>query len=260
MATQLTSQSNNLHIIPEWPAPLSVRSCITTRLGGHSAVPYAGNNLGLHVGDAISNVLHNRRDLCESLSLTKAPQWLSQIHGVKVINAQSDERVRTADGSYSDIVGQACAVMTADCLPILLCDLSGTQVAAIHCGWRSLAKGITARAIDKFNGPAKHIMAYLGPAISQVHFEVGIDVLDAFFKSARSIEHTENIATAFIPSARPLHFYADIYALARAELQALGVNHIYGGGLCTYAEPERFYSYRRDGVTGRMASLIWLAN
>jgi len=250
--------NNNHCIIPNWPAPAQVRSCITTRVGGYSSLPYGSNNMGLHVGDDAARVQKNREQLCASLDLKKSPQWLEQIHGVKVINAKSDGLVRTADGSYSNEIGQACVVMTADCLPILLCDTQGTQVAAIHCGWRSLAKGITARALDKFSCAPQKILAYLGPAISQNHFEVGIDVLDVFFKSARNLEHAEHIAAAFKPGQRPLHFYADIYALARADLNALGVTKIYGGDACTYTDSEHFYSYRRDNVTGRMASLIWL--
>jgi YfiH family protein len=246
------------HIIPNWPAPANVRACITTRKGGVSFTPYTSNNMGLHVGDDPQAVMQNRTVMSSELGLIKSPQWLEQIHGVKVVNAKSDGLVRTADGSYSNEKGQACLVMTADCLPILLCDQKGTQVAAIHCGWRSLAKGITARVLEKFIGSPKNILAYLGPAISQPHFEVGVDVLEAFFKSARSPAHADAIANAFISAQRPMHFYADIYALARAELNALGVTQIYGGDYCTYAQTEDFYSYRRDKVTGRMASLIWL--
>lgn len=246
------------YITPNWPAPVNVRACITTRKGGVSLAPYDSNNMGLHVGDTPATVEQNRVALCEQLGLTKAPQWLEQIHGVKVVDAKSDGLVRTADGSFSNEVGQACLVMTADCLPILLCDEAGTQVAAIHCGWRSLAKGITARAVEKFSGSPAQLLAYLGPAISQPHFEVGVDVLEAFFDTARSPAHADAIAKAFISAQRPLHFYADIYALARAELNALGVTKIYGGDDCTYAQADKFYSYRRDKVTGRMASLIWL--
>ena len=246
------------HIIPNWPVPANVRACITSRKGGVSLAPYASNNLGLHVGDEPVRVGQNRAALCEQLGLTKAPQWLEQIHGIKVVDAKDDGLVRTADGSFSKEVGQACLVMTADCLPILLCDEAGTQVAAIHCGWRSLAKGITAKALEKFTGSPKKILAYLGPAISQPHFEVGVDVLEAFFESALTPAHADAIANAFVSAQRPLHFYADIYALARAELNALGVTQIFGGDYCTYSQAEDFYSYRRDKVTGRMASMIWL--
>lgn len=245
-------------IIPDWPAPEAVRACITTRLGGASLSPYAANNVALHVGDDRDSVEQNRRALCEHLHLEKAPQWLEQIHGVKVITARADRQVRTADGSYSTEFSQACAVMTADCLPILLCDKEGAQVAAIHAGWRGLAKGIIERALQKFTCPASEMLTYLGPAISQLHFEVGIEVLEAFFKMARSPRHSDAIAAAFRPAQRPLHFYADIYALARAELKVLGVSQIYGGNYCTFADDTRFFSYRRDRITGRMASLIWL--
>lgn len=245
-------------IAPDWPSPANVRSCITTRAGGISESPYASNNLGLHVGDDAQAVTQNRRHLNEQLGLHQAPQWLEQIHGVKVVDAHNDNLVRTADGSFTAQTGMACLVMTADCLPILLCDKQGTQVAALHCGWRSLAGGICAQGLDKFNGARSDILAYLGPAISQAHFEVGIDVLEAFFAAARNPKHADEIAAAFIPGVRPLHFYADIFALARAELNALGVTAIYGGGDCTFIDGERFYSFRRDKITGRMASLIWL--
>lgn len=249
---------NTHHISPKWPAPANVRACITTRARGASVEPYASNNMGLHVGDDSQAVEKNRAALCEELGLVKNLQWLEQIHGVKVVNAKCDGLVRTADGSYSNEVGQACLVMTADCLPILLCDEQGKEVAAIHCGWRGLAKGITARALDKFSSKPEKILAYLGPAISQPNFEVGVDVLEAFFKAARNPTHADAIAKAFVSAKRPLHFYADIYALARAELNALGVTKIYGGDFCTYAQADKFYSFRRDKVTGRMASLIWL--
>jgi YfiH family protein len=245
-------------ITPDWPVPANVRSYISTRAGGMSLSPYASNNLGLHVGDDPERVGANRAQLSDGLGLSQSPQWLEQVHGVKVVEAKRDGVVRTADGSFSDQPGQACLVMTADCLPILLCDKQGTQVAALHCGWRSLAKGICARGLQKFTAKPGDILAYLGPAISQPHFEVGVDVLEAFFKRARSQEHAEQIAAAFVSAQRPLHFYADIYALARAELNALGVTAIYGGNYCTYTDETRFYSFRRDKVTGRMASLIWL--
>lgn len=245
-------------IEPEWPAPPSVRSCITTRAGGVSLPPYDANNLGLHVGDDPLRVAQNRQQLGERLELSMSPQWLEQVHGISVVEARSDGRVRTADGSFSREPGMACLVMTADCLPILLCDRQGTQVAALHCGWRSLAGGICEQGIATFDAPVSDLMAYLGPAISQAHFEVGIDVLNAFFAAARSAEHADDIAAAFLPGRRPLHFQADIYALARAELKSLGLTAVYGGDGCTVSESNRFYSYRRDHTTGRMASLIWL--
>ena len=244
----------------DWPLPPTVRACITTRQGGISRPPFATNNLALHVGDDSTMVVANRQRLCESLGLNKTPQWLEQVHGVKVAMAKADGQVKTADACYTTEPGLACVVMTADCLPILVCDREGTQAAAIHAGWRSLAKGIIARTLQKFSGPDSHLLAYLGPAISQPHFEVGIEVLEAFYKMARNPQHSDDIAEAFEPGQRPLHFHADIYALARAELKALGVKAIYGGEFCTYADSDRFYSYRREKTTGRMASLIWLTD
>jgi YfiH family protein len=246
-------------LVPDWPAPPQVHACVTTRVGGCSSAPYATNNLALHVGDNSGDVARNRQQLSAQLKLSIAPQWLEQVHGVKIVTARADGLVRTADGSSTRQPGLACAVMTADCLPILLCDIHGTQVAAVHAGWRGLAKGVLERALKQFSVPGSQLMAYLGPAISQPHFEVGIEVLEAFFKSARTQMHSEQTAEAFKPGLRPMHFYCDIYALAKAELRALGVQGIYGGNFCTFAEPERFYSYRRDKTTGRMASLIWIS-
>lgn len=245
-------------LTPDWPAPAHVRACVTTRMGGNSDGNFKTNNLALHVGDDAEMVEINRQTLVRQLELARQPQWLEQVHGVKVVRARDDGLVRTADAVYTTETGLACVVMTADCLPILLCDRKGTQVAAVHAGWRGLAKGIVARAVQQFTVPTAELLAYLGPAISQPHFEVGIEVLEAFFKAARDPQHSERVADAFKPGLRPLHFHADIYALARAELQALGVDAIYGGGFCTYADSNRFYSYRRARETGRMASLIWL--
>lgn len=253
----ITASSEHL-ILPQWPAPMNVKAVITTRQGGCSTVPYNSNNLGLHVGDREADVRQNRQALLAELGLSQPPQWLEQIHGAKVVEAQPDGLVRTADGCYSRQTGVACVVMTADCLPVLLCDREGRQVAAAHAGWRGLAKGILAEAVHSFDAEPSGIMAYLGPAISVNQFEVGIEVLEAYYESARTQEHLEAMTAAFRPSMRPLHFFADIYALARAELAALGVSEVYGGDFCTYSDPERFYSYRRESQTGRMASLIWL--
>lgn len=245
-------------IQPQWPTPSNVRAVITTRQGGVSENIYSSFNLGAHVKDDPEKVAINRKLLISQLDLKKAPQWLEQVHGNKVVEAKDDGLVRTADACFTTEKDLACIVMTADCLPVLICDKNGTQVAAVHCGWRSLAQSILEKTIGKFSVQAKDLLVYLGPAISKTHFEVGMDVLEAFFESSRSTQHTDQIAAAFSPGKRPLHFYADIYALAFAELQSLGVNHIYGGGECTFTQSDQYYSYRRDGITGRMASLIWL--
>lgn len=243
---------------PQWPAPARVRAAISLRSGGVSRSPYHTHNLATHVGDDLEAVNYNRHQLLQALKLQSPPQWLHQVHGVKVSQARSDGLLRTADGCFTDESGLACAVLTADCLPVLLCDREGRQVAAVHAGWRSLAKGIVGRALARFTVPPEEVMAYLGPAIGVDHFEVGVEVAETFFRHALNASHAEAIAAALRPGNRPLHFYADLYALARAALQAQGVTAIYGGQACTYGEPERFYSYRRDGVTGRIASLIWL--
>jgi len=243
---------------PNWPAPAAVGAAITTRLGGVSAAPYEQLNLSLGVGDRESTVLANRRRLLEVLELSAEPQWLTQVHGTQAVVAKRDGQTRTADACYTRERGLACAVLTADCLPVLICNRSASQVAAVHAGWRGLAGGILARALACFDESPGQLLVYLGPALSQPRFEVGVEVLEAFFQQARTATHADQMAEAFRPSARPLHFCADLYALARAELQALSACEIHGGGFCTYDEPERFYSYRRDRVTGRMASLIWI--
>ncbi|WP_341938974.1 peptidoglycan editing factor PgeF [Marinimicrobium sp. C2-29] len=245
-------------IVPDWPAPASVKAAISTRSGGVSEGAYASFNLAHHVGDSEPAVEDNRRALQNTLKLPGPPQWLEQVHGTQVVEAQADDWVRTADGCVTDQPGLACSVLTADCLPVLLCNRQGTRVAAAHAGWRGLASGVLAAAVARFNEPSADLMAYLGPALSQEHFEVGVEVLEAFFEAARNAEHADQVAASFCPSERPLHFRADLYALARAELQALGLTRVYGGDYCTYRDSERFYSFRRDGTTGRMASLIWI--
>lgn len=244
-------------LTPSWPAPSNIRAAISCRDGGVSQGVYTSWNMGTHVSDDPAVVESNRKKLIEQLALQKSPQWLEQVHGNKIVESQADGRVRTADACFTQEKGLACVVMTADCLPVLICDKQGTQVAAVHCGWRSLAQSILEKTLNNFTQPSD-LLVYLGPAISKQHFEVGVDVLEAFFQSSKSALHTDHIADAFTPGKRPLHFYADIYALARAELQALGVTQIFGGDYCTFEQRDKFYSYRRDGVTGRMASLIWL--
>lgn len=253
------SDSSESLIYPDWPVPDNVRAVITTRQGGVSAGSYSSNNLALHVGDDPLSVAANRADLSRQLELSAEPQWLEQVHGIKVIEAQPDGLVRTADGCITKQLGLACVVMTADCLPILLCDRAGTQVAAVHAGWRSLAGGIVREALSQFSCSMDDVLVYLGPAISQSQFEVGIDVLEGFFETALSPDHCDAISAAFRPSlSKPMKYYADLYQLARAELNEMGVSQIFGGNFCTFEDEQRFYSYRRDGETGRMASAIWL--
>lgn len=234
--------------IPDWPAPRTVRAVSTTRQGGVSVAPYSSFNLADHVGDDPTRVSANRVRLIESLQLPAMPVWLNQVHGARVVNAVAAER--TADAAYTVQPGIVCGVLTADCLPLLLCDTQGTRVAAVHAGWRGLAAGVIEAALDVM-GAEKNLLAWLGPAIGPNVFEVGDEVREVF------MAHDAQAQQAFQPS-RSGHWFADIYRLARQRLAAHGLTQVYGGGECTYSNAQRFYSYRRDGETGRMATLIWL--
>lgn len=247
------------YLIPDWPAPANVRAATSLRGDGHSSGAYASFNLGAHVGDDGEAVTANRRQLAQELQLPAEPQWLEQIHSDKIIEARADGLVRTADASFSLAAGAVCAVLTADCLPILICDRLGSRVAAVHAGWRGLATGVLRNSVAALDCAPEELLVWLGPAIGPQAFETGVDVLEVFFENAIDGKHTEEIAQCFRPhTEKPLHFLADIYALARAELAQLGITATYGGDRCTFSEVENFYSYRRDKITGRMASLIWL--
>lgn len=248
-------------IYPQWPAPPGVKVAITTRLGGSSEGPWQSFNLGAHVGDDLERVLSNRRTLYRSLGLAaERCCWLDQVHGLKVLDLDGiGATLATADGAVTREPGRPCIVLTADCLPVLLCARNGEVVAASHCGWRGLANGILRNTLKVMAAPAEQVMAYLGPAIGQNYFIVGEEVLEAFSHCALDAHHRQAVEQCFTPILRGRKYRADLYGLARAELHALGVGAIYGGDRCTYREAAQFYSYRRDGVTGRMASLIWLS-
>lgn len=236
-------------IIPDWPAPARVKALQTTRQGGVSAAPYDNFNLGSHVGDAPLAVARNRMLL--NTLLPSEPVWLEQTHGTRVINADHAGCQPQADACIARHRAAVCVVMSADCLPVLLCDQQGTVVGAVHAGWRGLCNGVIEAAVLAMAVPPQRLMAWLGPAISQDAFEVGEDVRTAFIAAQSQAE------AAFISGQRGKCF-ADIYALARLRLNALGITDIYGGDYCIYRERERFFSYRRDGVTGRMGTFIWL--
>lgn len=240
-------------IQPDWPAPASVRALSTTRIGGFSQAPYDSFNLGDHVGDGPAAVADNRARLQQSLGGGVRCQWLHQVHGVEVATAADDGRVPEADAAVSRDANIACLVMTADCLPVLFCDRAGSRVAAAHAGWRGLAAGVLETTMAALDCPAEQLLVWLGPAIGPQAFVVGTEVREQFCDSDPAA------ATAF--SAHPLEagkWLADLYQLARLQLQRAGITAIYGGDFCTYSDQQRFFSYRRDGVTGRMASLIWL--
>jgi len=242
-------------IKPDWPAPANIIAYTTSRKGGISLTPYDSFNLAAHVDDKIKTVKANRHQLSESLKLRNEPYWINQVHGNEVVCVnQSLGSTPTADASYTTQPMQPCAVLTADCLPILLCDRHGRWISAVHAGWKGLLVGVISQAIKSTNVPKEDILAWLGPAIGQTAAEIDDDLLNQF------IELNPKYRACFRMTIEK-KWLANIYNIARLELQANGIQHIYGGKYCTHSDPERFYSYRRDNsVTGRMASLIWLAD
>ncbi|OHC65725.1 MAG: hypothetical protein A2045_09785 [Rhodocyclales bacterium GWA2_65_20] len=236
-------------ITPDWPAPPRVRALATTRGGGHGSGAYDSFNLASHVGDDPLAVAANRQLLRGRLPV--APVWLDQVHGVRCVDVASAGDGAQADAGFARTPAQACAVLTADCLPLLLCDDAGTVVAAAHAGWRGLAAGVVEAAVAALQVPGPRLMAWLGPAIGPAAFEVGDEVRAVFLQQDRGAD------AAFVPHGTG-KWLCDLGALARRRLLRLGVERIHGGGYCTYTQRERFFSYRRDGVTGRMATLVWL--
>ena len=269
---------------PDWPAPGNVRALTTARIGGFSRGPYASLNLGDHVGDAPDDVRRNRALLREVLTLPAEPVWLKQVHGVNVVDAASVNVGATADGAWTGRPGVVCAVLTADCLPVFLCNRQGTKVALLHAGWRGLTAGVIEAGLRALATPGAELLAWFGPAIGPDSYEVGDDVRNVF------LAQDAGAAVCFHEHGAG-RWLANLYALARRRLQVKGVNAIYGGNFCTLRERERFFSFRRagmrqcrerhdsrdgggratqgaiaedaesdrrDGVTGRMASLIWL--
>jgi len=236
-------------ITPDWPAPANVKALQTTRLGGISSAPYDSLNLGDHVGDAPLAVARNRMLL--NTLLPSEPVWLKQVHGTVVANADLASCLPQADACIARHRDAVCVVMTADCLPVLLCDTRGSVVGAVHAGWKGLAAGVVEATVKAMEVAPQHLMAWLGPAISQQAFEVGDEVRAMF------VDADPQAAEAFIPGQQG-KWLADLYALIRLRLNSLGITQVYGGGFCTYRERERFFSYRRDGVTGRMGTFIWL--
>lgn len=238
-------------LVPDWPAPAPVRAVTTTRQGGVSQGCYASMNPADHVDDDPAAVVANREYLQQVLDLPAQPVWLQQVHGSVVVNAATAGASPAADAAYSSAAGVVCAVLTADCLPVLLCDTAGECVAAIHAGWRGLAAGVIEQAALATGRPGDALLAWLGPAIGPSAFQVGEEVRDAF------TSHDQAAVGAFRQGADG-RWFADLYQLARQRLADCGVSAVYGGEYCSFTDPERFYSYRRDGVTGRMATLIWL--
>ena len=236
-------------IVPDWPVPARVRALITSRNGGDSAGPYASMNLGLGVGDNPDAVEANRRLL--KRSLPAEPRWLDQVHGTTIVDAETVTDPVPADASITRNPGCVSVVLIADCLPILFAERTGNTVAAAHAGWRGLAGGVIENTVRAFDVPPRDLRAYLGPAIGPSAFEVGNDVRDIFMAA----DHAAGLA--FRPH-KPGKWLADLFVLARQRLARSGVLSVYGGGYCTYSDPARFFSHRRDKVSGRMAALIWI--
>jgi YfiH family protein len=256
-------------LAPHWPAPPNVRALSTLRDGGVSVGRYATLNLGGHVHDAPEAVAENRRRLRIAAGLPAEPVWLAQVHGIRIADldssspdlsatapGESDGTATppgppTADGAVTRTPGRICAVLTADCLPVLFASEAGDAVAAAHAGWRGLAGGVIESVVAALGSAPASLLVWLGPAIGPRHFEVGPEVRDALLSG------DPGALTAFVPNSRG-RFMADLAGLARRRLERLGVRRIYGGGECTYAEPARYFSHRRDGETGRQATLVWL--
>ncbi len=239
-------------IVPDWPAPPGVRAYFTTRTGGVSAPPFDSLNLSFSGGDDPERVKENRSRVISALNLPEPPRWLKQIHGTRVVDADLASRGPEADGSTSKRPGEVLAIMTADCIPLLVCHRGGGRVAAAHAGWRGLAAGIVESTVAALEAEPSALLAWLGPGIGPQAFEVGPDVRDAFLARDPGAE------SCFI-SGNADRMLADLYRLARRRLERAGVNAVFGGEYCTFSDPTRFFSYRRQGKrSGRMSAFIWL--
>lgn len=243
-----------MFIQPSWPAPPEIKAYTSLRSGGFSKAPFDEFNLAFHVNDEEAAVKANREKLNQALSLPKEPIWLNQVHGTLALPALASNRNQDADSSFTHQSQQVCAIMTADCLPLLICQPKGSGLAAIHAGWRGLAQGIIESTVDALQVDNSELLVWLGPAIGPDHFEVGIEVYETFL-TKNPLNHS-----AFVRKSSNT-WLADLYELARIQLRELGITAIYGGEHCTYSQKDLFFSYRRDqGKTGRMVSLIWREN
>lgn len=245
-------------ITPNWPAPANIHAAVTTRVGGVSSAPYGSLNLASHVGDDPQAVARNRELLARHLSLPESPPWLTQVHGIDVLRRDGVNLVdlsKSYDACYSNQPNTVCTVLTADCLPVLFCSRDGREIAAAHAGWRGLAAGVLSATVQQFSCRSAEIWAWLGPAIGPQSFEVGDEVRAQFIQQWSGID-VHAVTDCFIKKD-DAHWLCDIYALARLQLRALGIVVISGGDEDTFTDARRFYSYRRDGNTGRIASVVW---
>ncbi len=244
----MTDALRQTFITPDWPAPSNVCAIQTTRIGGVSLAPFDSLNVGDHVNDHPLHVAQNRQLLAPYVPTE--PVWMNQVHGVRVLDAAKSSCIESADAAFTKQNNVVCVTMTADCLPVLICDQQGTTVAAVHAGWRSLCDGVIEETVKTMAVDSRQLMAWLGPAIGPDAFEVGAEV------RAQFIEKDAQAVSAFKPSGE--RYLGDLYSIAKQRLNQLGVTQIYGGGLCTHTDKSRFFSFRRDSTTGRMATLIWL--
>ena len=245
-------------IVPDWAVSSRVTVLSTTRLGGVSQAPFDSLNLGLHVNDNPEHVRQNRARLIDSFALPESPRWLNQTHSSDVIKLDSEQdsttNAHSADGVWTTSIDTVAAVLTADCLPVVLSDIDGTQIAVVHAGWRGLAGGILQNALSTF-AQDMDVHAWLGPAIGPSAFEVGEDVLNSF------IERDAKLESEFVKTDKDGKYLADLYGLARAELNSERSVTVTGGDYCTYSQANWFHSHRRDGVkSGRMATVAWISN
>jgi len=252
-------------IRPTWPAPENVHAFTTTRTGGFSKAPFDSFNLGAYAGDELSSVMQNRQ-LLDAL-LPQSPYWIKQVHGTRVLRVQGSnlgihDNVMEADASFTQTPQTVLSILSADCMSVLFTNRSGTAVAAAHAGWRGLCDGVLENTIDLFlreerNQTPEQLMAWIGPSISAQHYEVGAEVRDAFFRAADVRKHFLSDSCFRRSQSSEQKYWANLPRIAMERMQALGIREIYGGDLCTYSDPDRFYSYRRQNPTGRFASLIW---
>lgn len=246
------TESSPYFLLPDWSVSKRVKAYVTTRVGGVSQAPFDTMNLATHVGDNSTSVAQNRALLKQRLDLPAEPRWLEQVHGTEVADSNSAAQCK-ADAFYTNKSNIVCSVLTADCLPVFIAERDGKEVAVAHAGWKGLLKGVIEHTVGRFECNQKHLSVWLGPAIGPKKFEVGAEVVAAFKDEAGN----DDISYAFTGLGEG-NWLADIYGLARFRLQRLGINNITGGNFCTVTDRQMFYSYRRDGVTGRMASLIWI--
>lgn len=250
-------------IYPYWTAPQNIRAFTTTRMGGVSTTPFDSLNMGSKTGDICSNIAENRARIIQAEQIPSEPYWLNQTHSTIVLDISSippsspiglinKKTIIDADASYTHQAKQVSVVLTADCMPVLFCSSKGDEVAAAHAGWRGLCNGILENTVSKFTCSPSEIIVWMGPAISAKKFEVGVEVKKQF----ESVVPEANLAFKLI-NATQQKYLADLYLIAKLRLTALGITQIFGGDYCTYTEQDKFYSYRRENKTGRMASMIW---